>query len=94
MVFAGDLNRAFKAFDETSGELLWETQLDDVPSSSIVTYSVDGTQYVAVVVGQTNNHVNDWSRVYSRFAPDAGMPVNDSPKGGAAIWVCALDDPD
>lgn len=94
VVFAGDLNRAFKAFDETSGELLWETQLDDVPSSSVVTYSVDGTQYVAVVVGQTNNHVNDWSRVYSRFAPDAGMPVNDSPKGGAAIWAFALDDSD
>ena len=90
LVFAGDLNRSLRAFDEESGEILWETMLDDVPSSTIVTYAVDGIQYLAVTVGQTGYHVNDWTRMYGLFAEQEGMPVNDSPKGGAAIWVFSL----
>ncbi len=92
VVFAGDLNRSFKAYDDASGEVLWETVLDDVPSSSVVTYAVGGRQHVAVVVGQTNNHVNDWSRVFSGLGADAGMQVNDDPGGGPAILVFALAD--
>ena len=91
LVFAADLNRTFKALDDTTGEVLWETVMDDVPSSTIVTFAVDDTQYVAIVVGQTGYHVNDWARMYDIFAEPQGMPVNDSPKGGAAIWVFALD---
>ena len=64
--------------------------MDDVPSSNIITYAVDGVQYLAIVVGQTGYHVNDWARMYDLFAEPEGMPVNDAPKGGAAIWVYAL----
>ncbi len=85
-----DLNRAFMAFDDTTGERLWKTELDDIPSSNIVSYSVDGKQYVAVVVGMTNYNVRDLGHLYHRFAPELDMPVNDSPKGGAAVWVFAL----
>ena len=91
LVFAGDLNRQFRAFDDATGEILWEGLLDDVPSSTIITYMVNEVQYVAVVAGQTGYHVNDWSRMYSIFAEPEGMPVNDAPKGGAAIWVYALE---
>jgi alcohol dehydrogenase (cytochrome c) len=91
VVFAGDLNRQFRAFDDATGEILWEGLLDDVPSSTIITYMVNAVQYVAVVAGQTGYHVNDWSRMYSIFAEPEGMPVNDAPKGGAAIWVYALE---
>tara|TARA_B100000519_G_C14050123_1_gene346990 strand:- start:163 stop:585 length:423 start_codon:yes stop_codon:yes gene_type:complete len=90
IVFAGDLNRQFRAFNDETGEILWQGVLDDVPSSTIITYAVDGTQYVAIVAGQTGYHVNDWSRMFSIFAEPEGMPFNDSPKGGAAIWVFAL----
>ena len=90
LVFAGDLNRNFKALDEATGEILWETVLDDIPSSTIVTYSVENIQYVAIATGQTGYHVNDWARMYDIFAEPQGMPVNDSPKGGAAIWVFTL----
>ena len=90
VIFAGDLNRILRAFDEETGELLWETTLDDVPSCTIVTYAVDGIQYLAVAVGQTSYYVNDWSRMYDLFAEQEGMPINDSPKGGAAIWVFSL----
>jgi alcohol dehydrogenase (cytochrome c) len=90
LVFAGDLNRNFKALDEATGEVLWETDLDDIPSSTIVTYAVEDIQYVAIATGQTGYHVNDWARMYDIFAESQGMPVNDSPKGGAAIWVFTL----
>ena len=90
LIFAGDLNRTLRAFDEETGEILWETTLDDVPSSTIVTYAVDGIQYLAVAVGQTSYYVNDWTRMYGLFAEQEGMPINDSPKGGAAIWVFSL----
>ena len=90
VVFGGDVNRSFMAFDDTTGEVLLKIELDDLPSSNIVSYSVEGKQYVAVVVGQTNYHVNGWSRTYHRFAEQLDMPVNDTPKGGAAIWAFAL----
>jgi alcohol dehydrogenase (cytochrome c) len=90
LVFAGDLNRHFRAFDDETGEILWEALLDDVPSSTIITYGINGTQYVAIVAGQTGYHVNDWARMYDIFAEPEGMPVNDQPKGAAAVWVFSL----
>jgi alcohol dehydrogenase (cytochrome c) len=90
VVFGGDVNRNFMAFDDKTGEVLWKAQLDDLPSSNIVSYSVKAKQYVAVVVGHTNYHVNGWARTYHKFAEELKMPVNTAPKGGAAIWVFAL----
>jgi alcohol dehydrogenase (cytochrome c) len=90
VVFAGDLNCGFMAFDDATGEILWQTVLDDQPSSNVVTYSVDDKQYVAVVVGAHNYHVDGWTRTYNRAAERLGMPVNDAPRGGAGIWVFAL----
>jgi hypothetical protein len=29
--------------------------------------------------------------MYGYFAEDEGMPINELPKGGAAIWVFALE---
>ena len=89
VVFAGDLDPAVKAFDDTSGKLLWQAKLDDLPSGSIVTYSIDKTQYVAVVVGLRNNHVNDLSRTYNAFRKRRGTEIEPA-NGGPAIWVFAL----
>jgi alcohol dehydrogenase (cytochrome c) len=83
------LDPALKAFDDTSGKLLWQGKLDDLPSGSIVTYSIDKTQYVAVVVGLRNNHVNDLSRTYNAFRRRRGIEIEPA-NGGAAIWVFAL----
>lgn len=90
VVFGGDLNGNFLAFDDMTGEVLWQTVLDDQPSSNVVTYSVDGTQYVAVVVGAHNFHVDGWTRTYLGDAEKLGMPVNHSLTGGAGVWVFAL----
>ncbi len=89
VIFSGDLDPALKAFDDTSGKLLWQAKLDDLPSGSIVTYSIGKTQYVAVVVGLRNNHVNDLSRTYNAFRKRRGTEI-EAASGGAAIWVFAL----
>jgi len=86
VVFSGDLDPALKAFDDTTGKVLWQAKLDDLPSGSIVTYSIGRTQYVAVVVGLRNNHVGDLSRTYNAFRKRRGTEV-ETPNGGAALWV-------
>lgn len=51
LVFNGDLDRYFYAYDQSSGQVLWRTRLNAAPESSPITYEVDGRQYVAVVAG-------------------------------------------
>ena len=51
VIFFGDLNRRFRAFDADNGKVLWETILGNVISSSTITYSAGGRQYVAVIAG-------------------------------------------
>jgi outer membrane protein assembly factor BamB len=87
LIFSGDVDPSLKAFDDTTGELLWETPLDDSPSSSLITYQVGETQYIAVVVGMTNNHVRDITRHYRQWSSTQGVPGD---KGGASVWVFAL----
>ncbi len=89
VVFAGDLDPALKAFDDRDGKLLWSAPLDNFPSSSIITYSVGQTQYVAVVVGMTNNHINDMSRRYEAFRKARGLPT-PPPSTAAGVRVFAL----
>jgi glucose dehydrogenase len=86
----GDLDPALKAFDDRNGKLLWQAALDNFPSSSVITYSVGSTQYVAVVVGMRNNHINDMSRRYAAFRKTRGLAAAP-PLTGAAIQVFALN---
>ncbi|MGH8115169.1 MAG: pyrroloquinoline quinone-dependent dehydrogenase, partial [Rhodanobacteraceae bacterium] len=51
VVFSGSHDREFHAYDSATGKLLWQAGLNAAPSSSPVTYSADGVQYVAVVAG-------------------------------------------
>ena len=89
VVFVGDLDPTLKAFDDASGKLLWQAALDDLPSSSVITYSVGATQYVAVIVGLRNNHINDLSRSYQAFRKAHGQPA-PAPKADPAVVVFAL----
>jgi PQQ-dependent dehydrogenase (methanol/ethanol family) len=54
LVFWGDLNRRFRAFDADTGEVLWETILGDSIENSTITYAVNGKQYLAVLTGWAN----------------------------------------
>jgi alcohol dehydrogenase (cytochrome c) len=51
LVFAGDVEGRFKALDDRTGTVLWETTLPDSISGYPIAYSVDGKQYVAVSTG-------------------------------------------
>src|SRR5437870_6088606 len=51
VVFWGDLNQKFRAFDADTGKILWETALGGPIQNSTITYRVNGRQYVAVVTG-------------------------------------------
>jgi alcohol dehydrogenase (cytochrome c) len=51
VLFNGDHDRYFSAYDQTTGKVLWRTRLGAAPESTPITYSVDGRQYVAVVAG-------------------------------------------
>lgn len=51
VVFAASPDRVFRAFDAKTGKVLWSQVLTATMSTAPITYSVNGTQYVAVVVG-------------------------------------------
>ncbi|HJO10956.1 MAG: PQQ-binding-like beta-propeller repeat protein [Gammaproteobacteria bacterium] len=86
LVFVGYLDHSFKAFDQQTGEIVWETELDAISSSFPISYSVDGKQYIALVAGQLNLHTGIWLGLMNRFAGHI-----DTNPGEAALWVFALD---
>ena len=51
LLFGGDVNGRFRAFDQTSGKVLWEVNLGSSVTGFPVTFSVAGKQYVAVSTG-------------------------------------------
>ena len=56
LVFGGAVDQSFKAFDQADGEVLWSTDLGDIAASFPISYSVDGKQHIALVVGQPGLH--------------------------------------
>jgi alcohol dehydrogenase (cytochrome c) len=52
LVFWGDLDQKFRAFDANTGKILWETTLQGTIQNSTITYAVNGKQYIAVFTGE------------------------------------------
>src|SRR4029079_15662066 len=84
VVFAGDLDRNFRAFDVKTGKVLWETRLGTSVQGFPLTFSVDGRQYVAVTTG---NGGGSPRLVPATIAPDIHPPAT-----GNALYVFALPD--
>jgi alcohol dehydrogenase (cytochrome c) len=84
LVFAGDLDRRFRAFDVSTGEILWETRLGTSVQGHPLTFAVDGKQYIAVTaaVGGTS----------PRMVPAVVSPEILHPSTGNAIYVFSLGD--
>ncbi len=51
LVFGGDVNRRFMAFDDRTGEVLWQTIVSAPVTGHPISYAVDGRQFVAIPVG-------------------------------------------
>ncbi|MGD8341808.1 MAG: PQQ-binding-like beta-propeller repeat protein [Gammaproteobacteria bacterium] len=82
LVFAASLDRFIRAYDARDGRVLWESRLNDVSSSSPVSYSADGRQFIAVPVGQGGFHASS----FVPLVPELTSPRNR----GAAVFVFAL----
>jgi len=82
VVFSGSLDRFIRAYDDSNGKMLWETRLNDVPSSCPITYTVEGKQYIAVVVGNGGAQ----AATFPVLVPE----IQNPPDRGAAIWVFEL----
>jgi len=79
LVFVGSLDRMFLAYDAATGTPLWKTRLNDVPSSAPISYSANGQEYVAIIVGPGGYQSNS----YDVLVPE----IQNPPDHGAAIWV-------
>ena len=86
LVFVGDLDRNFRAFDATNGEILWETRLGTSVQGHPVTFAIDGKQYIGVTSALGARGVSP--RTVPRvIAPDVRHPSN-----GNALYVFSLKD--
>ena len=81
VVFGGGRDRRFKAYDAATGAVLLEVRLDQMPSSTPITFAIDGEQYVAVTTGGGNSV----DILVSTLTPEI-EPAN----GGVRLWVFKL----
>ncbi|MCC6202759.1 MAG: PQQ-binding-like beta-propeller repeat protein [Gammaproteobacteria bacterium] len=82
LIFQGTQDRYFRAHDDTTGAVLWQTRLGDVPNSFPISYAVAGRQYVAVTTGAGTPYTRTWASL----TPDIRLPS----QAGAMLWVFAL----
>lgn len=84
LVFSGAADRWLSAMDDATGKVLWKVRLSDVPSSSPISYTVDGKQYIAVVVG----YGGPQSATFTKLTPEIKLPAVSS----SSVWVFSLPD--
>ncbi len=80
VIFAGDSDRWFMAFDQATGKVLWKTRLNNQINAFPITYAVKGKQYVAIVTGCCGNgRINNMRQL---------TPEIETPRGNEAdLWV-------
>ena len=83
LVFGGEMNGDFDAFDAKSGRKLWSFNLGAGVQAPPVTYSVDGVQvHVAVAAG--GNAANGNPEIMSGWASNTATPSRSSPCRGVS----------
>ena len=75
LVFAGDFNRYFRAFDAENGKVLWEIPLNGPVEGYPISYAVDGRQYVAVSAGGGSVGQRHLSQLYPEVKTPTGSNV-------------------
>ena len=79
VIFNGDMARNFRALDQESGKVLWQTRLGSQVEGTPVTFSTGGRQYIAIVAG------GGYNAGPLRIRPDI-----DQVSGGNMVYVFAL----
>jgi alcohol dehydrogenase (cytochrome c) len=82
VVFAGDMDRRFRAFDVDNGATLWETRLGTSVQGFPITFTANGRQYVAISTGLGGGS--------PRIVPSRLTPEIRYPSTGNALYVFAL----
>ena len=82
LVFAGDVDRYFRAFDVRTGKVRWEARLGTAAHGFPITYAAGGKQYVAVPTG-----LGIFRGLTGRLSPEIYQPET-----GNALYVFALPD--
>lgn len=82
VAFVGALDRYFRAYEQSSGKVVWETRLGEASSSTPITYAVNGKQYVAIVTGPGGFHLGS----YAPLVPEIRNPTDR----GSSVWVFEL----
>ena len=83
LVFWGDLHGDFRAIDAKSGSELWKKNLGSGIGAGPISYSVNGKQYIAVVVGRTAS--------IPAFLGDVGKKMTAATPEGGAMFVFTLN---
>jgi len=65
---ATNFDKKFRAFDKSSGELLWETTLPFAGNATPITYEVNGRQFVVIAAGGGKDPKSPSGGVYVAFA--------------------------
>lgn len=83
LLFGGDVNARFRAYDQRTGRVLWEISLGSSVTGYPISYAVDGRQYVAVSTGTSNS-----GALMLNLTPEL------RPSSGNTIFVFALPNRD
>ena len=82
LVFIGDLDRYFRAYDVKTGKVLWQTRLGTSVQGFPVTFTANGRQYVAVTTGLGGGS--------PRQVPRTIAPEINHPSTGHVLYVFEL----
>ena len=82
LVFVGDVDRYFSAYDVRNGKLLWRTRLAAPLHGYPISYSVNGKQYLAVPTG-----IGVFRALTATVSPEIYQPSNVQ-----ALYVFELPD--
>src|SRR5260370_19461730 len=78
LIGATDFDKKFRAFDKSTGELLWETRLPFSGNATPATYEVNGRQFVVIAAGGGKDPKSPSGGIYVAFAL---QQVSSTPKG-------------
>ena len=68
---ASNFDKKFRAYNSSTGELLWETALPFSGNATPATYSINGRQFVVIAAGGGKDRKSKSGGVYVAFALSA-----------------------